>query len=174
MRAKKFDKVKNCLKERTKMSINNVVISGHVCADPDVKEFSDGGCIVSFTVGVKERRKSKEGEWVDFTQFIDVKARGGIAKLARQTLCKGTHVTVGGRLVKEEWTDKQSGQKRNRVLVDMVELDWNGGRTREENQERRETRREDRREYQRDERPKKERRNESRYDDDYYPEYQDF
>lgn len=155
------------------MNINCAIISGHCCADPDVKEFSDGGCIVSFTVGVKERRKSREGEWVDCTQFIDVKGRGAIAKLARQTLCKGTHITIQGRLVKEEWTDKQSGQKRNRVLVDMVEMDWNGGRTREENQERRETRREDKREYQRDDRPKKERRNESRYGDDYYPEYQD-
>ena len=156
------------------MSINSVVISGHCCADPDVKDFQDGGCIVSFTVGVKERKKTREGEWVDFTQFIDVKANGGIAKLARQTLCKGTHVTIEGRLVKEEWNDKQTGQKKSRVLVVMENLDWNGGRTREENQERRETRRDDKREYKRDDRPRKEQRRESRYDDDYFPEYQDY
>lgn len=159
------------------MSINSVVISGHCCADPDVKDFSDGGCIVSFTVGVKDRKKTREGEWVDFTTFIDVKAHYGIAKLAKQTLCKGTHVTIGGRLVKEEWTDKQTGQKKSRVLVEMENLDWNGGRTREENQERqerRETRRDDKREYKRDDRPRKEQRREPRYDDDYYPEYQDY
>ena len=154
------------------MSINSVNISGHLTADPDVKEFSEGGCIVSFCVAVKERKKSREGEWMDFTTFLDVKGYGAVAKLARSVLCKGTHVTIGGKLVKEEWQDKQSGQKRTRVVVEMQDLDWSGGRTREENQERRETRRDDRRDYKRDDRSRNQRR--ERYDGDYYTEYQDY
>lgn len=123
--------------------MNDVKLFGYMCADPEVREFGDGGLVASFCVGVNERRMTREKEWVDATTFVDVKAFGKTAERVQKVLCKGSPVIISNaRLVKEEWTDKQTGQKRSRLVVEMKDFDLCGGRSREGNQERTEGRRE--------------------------------
>ena len=123
--------------------MNDVKLFGYLCADPDVREFGDGGCVASFCVGVNEKRLNREKEWVDYTTFVDVKCWGPCAKRARKVLCKGAPIIISdARLVKDEWTDKATGEKRSRLLVEMKDFDLCGGRSREGSQDRGEDRRE--------------------------------
>lgn len=123
--------------------MNDVKLFGYLCADPDVREFGDGGCVASFCVGVNEKRLNREKEWVDYTTFVDVKCWGPCAKRTRKVLCKGAPIIISdARLVKDEWTDKATGEKRSRLLVEMKDFDLCGGRSREGSQDRGEDRRE--------------------------------
>lgn len=123
--------------------MNDVKLFGYLCADPDVREFGNDGCVAFLRVAVNEKRKNREGEWVDYATFVDVKCWGPCAKRARKVLCKGAPVIISeAKLVNDELTDKATGEKRSRLIVEMRNFDLCGGRSREGNQERTEGRRE--------------------------------
>ena len=123
--------------------MNDVKLFGYLCADPDVREFGNDGCVAFLRVAVNEKRKNREGEWVDYATFVDVKCWGTCAKRARKVLCKGAPVIISeAKLVNDEMTDKATGEKRSRLIVEMRNFDLSGGRSREGNQERTEGRRE--------------------------------
>ena len=68
-------------------------------------------------VAVNESYKSKTGEKVERTVYVDVEAWEKQAENAARYLGKGSAVFVEGRLQMDEWEDKQSGQKRSKLKV---------------------------------------------------------
>jgi len=52
--------------------VNKVIVVGNLGRDPDVR-FTEGGMsICNFSVAIGERRKGKDGEWVDQTEWVKV------------------------------------------------------------------------------------------------------
>lgn len=105
------------------MSINNVVISGNLTRDCEVKRTASGMAIVSFTVAVNDRRKnSQTGEYENYANFVDVTWFGTYAEKCAGTLTKGSKVCVSGKLRQNRWTS-QDGQNRSKleVIADEVE-----------------------------------------------------
>jgi single-strand DNA-binding protein len=104
-------------------NLNKVMLIGRLTRDPEVRTFSNGGKVAKFGFAVNNRKKNQQtGQWEDDPVFVDVEAfnRGEFGKqadLVEQYLTKGRQVFIEGHLKLDQWTDKNDGQKRSRLLV---------------------------------------------------------
>ena len=90
--------------------LNKAQLIGNLGADPELREFDDGKCVVKFRVASTEPWGEKETLWVDVAAW-DKRAR-----TAKQYLHKGDRVLVEGRLSIEEWEDKEGRQRQSVVI----------------------------------------------------------
>lgn len=105
------------------MSINNVVISGNLTRDAELRMTNSGMAVCQFGIAVNDRRKNpKTGEWEDYPNFVDVTMFGKRAEALQPYLVKGTKTSIQGKLRWSSW--EKDGQKRSKleVIVDEIEF----------------------------------------------------
>ena len=80
---------------------------------------------------VNNRRKNQQtGDWEEHPVWLDLKAfsnAGGgrkLADLAEKFLKKGQQIYVEGHLVLNEWTGKEDGQKRSRLVIHVNDIQF--------------------------------------------------
>jgi single-strand DNA-binding protein len=93
--------------------MNNVSLTGRLCADPELRTTNSGKDVCSFTIAVRKRVKAQDGTDAD---FIRCKAWGQSATYMNDYMTKGRLIGVEGRLEVAKWTDQQ-GNKREMVEV---------------------------------------------------------
>lgn len=95
-------------------NINQVVISGNLTRDPELRSTSGGSSVLEFSVAVNDR--VKEGaEWKDRPNYIDCVLFGTRADSLSRFMHKGDKVCVTGKLHWSSW--EKDGQKRSKVNV---------------------------------------------------------
>lgn len=92
------------------MKNNSVQLRGRLGKDPEVKRFESGKLAVRFTLATN-RSWQKDGEWVNETDWHQVKAWGKIADKIYEKLRKGNEVIITGRIAYDKWTDEQGVNK---------------------------------------------------------------
>jgi single-strand DNA-binding protein len=104
------------------MNINNVVITGNLTRDPELRTIPSGTSVCELGVAVNERVKDSSGAWTDRANFFNVTVWGKSAENCAQYLSKGRGVAVSGRLRWESW--EKDGQKRSavKIVADMVQF----------------------------------------------------
>jgi single-strand DNA-binding protein len=111
-------------------NLNRVMLIGRLTRDPEIRVFSNGGKVAQFGFAVNNRKKDPQsGQWVDDPCFLDVKAFNRetgrkMADLVEQYLAKGRQVFIEGHLVMESWTSQQDGQKRNKLVIVVDDLQF--------------------------------------------------
>ncbi|AJC11700.1 single-stranded DNA-binding protein [Berryella intestinalis] len=109
------------------MSINRVVLSGHLTRDPDLRSTASGMQVLGFGVAVNDRRKNAQtGEWEDYPNFIDCTMFGARAQSLSNYLSKGTKVAIEGKLRWSQW--ERDGQKRSKIEVIVDDLEFMSSR----------------------------------------------
>ena len=108
-------------------NLNKVMLIGRLTRDAETRTFSNGGKVAKFGFAVNNRKlDSQTGQWVDDPVFLDVEVfnrgeNGKMADTVEQYLGagqgKGRQLYIEGHLKMDQWEDKQSGQKRSRLLV---------------------------------------------------------
>ncbi|MFN0199534.1 MAG: single-stranded DNA-binding protein, partial [Planctomycetaceae bacterium] len=63
------------------------------------------------------------------TTFVDVTLWGRQAEIAGEYLAKGRSVLIEGRLHLDQWDDKETGQKRNKLKVVCESMTMVGGKS---------------------------------------------
>jgi len=97
--------------------LNQVLISGRLTRDPELRFTQKGQGMSFFSVAVNRRYKdAATGEWKDDTTFVSVTVWGPAAERCKEKLKKGSPVIIEGRLTASEYTDK-TGQKRKEMKV---------------------------------------------------------
>lgn len=100
------------------MDYCRITMLGRLTQDPEVRYMPSGTAVASFTVAVNRKYRKAEGEdLVEAVTFVSVRSFGKPAEHAGQYLHKGRQVLVDGELRQDEWTDKESGEKRQRLYV---------------------------------------------------------
>ena len=105
--------------------LNKVMLIGNLGADPEIKYSANGTAIANFRLATAERRKNKDGEWEDTTEWHRVVMLGRQAEICKDFLRKGKKIYVEGRLQTRSWED-QNGQRRYMTEIlgnQMVMLD---------------------------------------------------
>jgi len=110
------------------VNINRVVMTGNLTRDPELRALSSGTAVCSLRIACNTRRKDSTGNWVDKPNYFDVTVWGGQADACARYLSKGRPVAIDGRLDWQEWTDKDSGQRRQRVQIVAESVQFLGGR----------------------------------------------
>ena len=96
--------------------IANATITGNLTGDIELRALPSGADVARLRVASNTRRRSGE-EWVDKTNYYTVDVFGGQARNCAQYLNKGSRVAVEGELDWREWTDKDSGKRREAVTI---------------------------------------------------------
>lgn len=95
-----------------------VTIEGRVVADPELRFATSGVAVGRMRLVASKQKKNDAGEWVDDkTLWINCTMFKTLAENVAESIVKGDLVTVVGRLQTDEWTDKDSGEKRSQTVV---------------------------------------------------------
>ena len=98
-------------------SFNKVILMGNLTRDPELRYTPKGTAIAKLGLAVNRVWKTETGETKEEVLFIDVDAFSRQAETIGQYLKKGSPVLVEGHLRLDTWDDKQTNQKRTKILV---------------------------------------------------------
>ncbi|MDR3228669.1 MAG: single-stranded DNA-binding protein [Puniceicoccales bacterium] len=98
-------------------SFNKVILAGNLTRDPELRTFPSGTVVTKISLAVSRRFTDKNGEQRDETTFVDVDAFGKQAETISKYFAKGRPILVEGRLKLDQWDDKNTGEKRNKLGV---------------------------------------------------------
>src|SRR5439155_17657048 len=86
------------------------IVVGNLGRDPEKRYTQDGRPVTRFSVAATTRRRERDGEWADHTEWFSVTVFGRQAETLSEPLVKGTRVYVEGRLESRQY-ETQNGQK---------------------------------------------------------------
>jgi single-strand DNA-binding protein len=109
------------------MTVNKVILVGNLGADPEVRTTQGGMAIASLRIATSERRKDKDGNWADHTEWHRVTLFGRDAENAQRFLKKGRQVYIEGALRTTKYQDKKTGEDRWSTEVVANQLKFLGG-----------------------------------------------
>lgn len=107
------------------MTLNKVMIIGHVVRDPEMRATPAGAQIANFSVATNFVWTDASGQRQDKSEFHNVVAWRRLAEICGQYLKKGSKVYIEGRLQTRDWVG-QDGLKRYRTEIvadNMILLD---------------------------------------------------
>ncbi|HVU37964.1 MAG TPA: single-stranded DNA-binding protein [Opitutales bacterium] len=108
-------------------SFNKVILMGNLTRDPEMRVTPGGLAICKFTVAVNRKFKMQSGEEREEVAFIDVDTFGKQAETISKFFSKGKGILVEGRLKQDKWEDKNTKEKRSKLVVVMESFGFVGG-----------------------------------------------
>ena len=100
---------------------NNVRLIGRLGQHPEVKEVAGGKKIAKFSLATSESYRDEKGEKITETQWHNLIAWGKTADIVSKFLEKGKEVAIEGKLINNNYTDKE-GIKRYTTEIVVSEL----------------------------------------------------
>lgn len=107
---------------------NKVILMGNLTRDIEMRTTPSGQTVANFSLAVSRSWKDQSGQTQDQTSFINCVAWGKPGEIIAQYVKKGDPLLVSGRLDQRSWDDKESGQKRSTVEVNVEDFNFIGGR----------------------------------------------
>ncbi|WP_299187284.1 single-stranded DNA-binding protein [uncultured Psychrobacter sp.] len=110
--------------------VNKVIIIGNLGADPEARQFNNGGSVTNISVATSEQWTDKQsGEKREATEWHRIALFNRLGEIAAQYLRKGSKVYIEGSLRTRKYQD-QNGQDRYITEIraeQMQMLDSAGG-----------------------------------------------
>ena len=105
------------------MSVNKVILVGHVGKNPEQRVFGSGESVTSFSLATSEKYKDKSGEWKDQTEWHNISCFGKLSEIANKYVTKGTQVFIEGKIKTNKYTDKSGVEKYStNIVVSSLQL----------------------------------------------------
>jgi len=105
--------------------VNKVILLGNVGRDPEIKYFDNDVAVANFSLATTERGfKTRDGQEIpDRTEWHNIVAWRGLAKLAENYIKKGSQLYVEGKLRTRSYDDA-NGVKRyiTEIVADVINL----------------------------------------------------
>lgn len=90
------------------MSLNKIMLIGHLGDDVKMHHFDNGGCIGRFPLATNESYISKQtNEKVTETEWHNIVVRNKQAETLEKYIKKGDEIYVEGKIKNRKWTDKE-------------------------------------------------------------------
>jgi single-strand DNA-binding protein len=93
------------------MSINKVILVGHVGKDPVVRYFDKGVAKASFPLATSESYTNQQGETITSTEWHNIVLWRSLAEVAEKTVKKGTQLYIVGKIKTRSYVDKDGVNK---------------------------------------------------------------
>ena len=105
------------------MSINKVILIGHLGKDPEVRRFTNGDPKTSFSLATSSSWKDKNtGERKQQTEWHNIEAFGSVAAICEQYLKKGSHVYIEGRLKTEKYMKDNIERYITKIILEKMQM----------------------------------------------------
>ena len=94
------------------MSVNKVILVGHVGKDPEVRYLDKDVAVANFTLATTERgRKLQNGNEIpERTEWHNIVAWRGLAEISEKYIRKGSQLYIEGKIQTRSW--EKDGVKR--------------------------------------------------------------
>ena len=92
-------------------SVNVLVLTGNFGQDPSIKWFESGNCLAEFSLAVDSYSDGEKK-----TDWYNCKAWGKTAEIIANHCRKGSKVGLTGKLKKETWNDRTTGDERYKYV----------------------------------------------------------
>ena len=107
--------------------VNKTITIGTLGADPEVKQFANGGSVTTISVATSEQWNDKQtGERREQTEWHRISLYQKLGEIAAQYLRKGSQVYVEGSLRTRKYQD-QNGQDRYVTEIRADQMQMLGG-----------------------------------------------
>jgi single-strand DNA-binding protein len=108
------------------MSLNKVMVIGHLGQDPEIRYTPAGMPVVNLSVATDEAFVDKEGKRQERVEWHRVVVIGKLALNCNEYLKKGRQVFVAGRLRNREFEAKTDGRKLRRTEIIGIRVQFLG------------------------------------------------
>lgn len=103
------------------MTVNKVILVGNLGRDPELRTTNSGTPVCQISLATSERRKDRDGNWSDHTEWHRVVAFGRSAENVARFCRKGKQIYVEGRISTREWQDKDGNRRwTTEVVADNI------------------------------------------------------
>lgn len=101
-----------------------ITVIGNLTQDPELRFTPSGAAVANFTVASTPRYMDRQtNEWKDGeTLFMRCSVWRDAAENVAESLTRGARVVVSGRLKSRSWDDKETGQKRTTMELEVDEV----------------------------------------------------
>jgi single-strand DNA-binding protein len=120
-------------------TLNKVMLIGRLTKPPEAPRVlpNSGSTVVKFRFAVGRSKKNEQGGWdkdpnqlyIDCEVFSRQDSKRNLADLVTKYAKQGDLMYLEGRLVFEEWEDKNGGGKRSKHKLVVDSLEFLGGRS---------------------------------------------
>jgi single-strand DNA-binding protein len=107
---------------------NRVILIGNLTRDPELRYTPQGTAVADLRLAVTTVRGRSGSERKEETLFIDCTVWDRQAETCSEYLSKGRPVLVEGRLIEDQWQDKETGERRSRIKVYVQNVQFLGSR----------------------------------------------
>ena len=110
--------------------LNKVQLIGNLGKDPEIRFTPEGKQVAKFSMAVNRTFKNKEGDSIEDTQWFNIEAWTGLAKVVEEHLKKGDRIYIEGRLKTESYDKDGETKYFTKVVVQqmiMLGSSRNGG-----------------------------------------------
>ncbi len=105
------------LYNQNKMNRNKIELAGRLTRDPELKFTATGVAICRIGFATSRQWKDDSGQKKEETLFVDCTAFGKQGEAIAQYFKKGRQIFIDGRLKLDQWEDKETKEKRNKIAV---------------------------------------------------------
>lgn len=109
-------------------SLNKVILMGNLTRNPEQRFTQSGTAVCDFAIAMN-RKTTVNGQERDETVFVDVQVWGKQAENVARYCAKGSCVFVEGRLALDQWSYRNTGEKKSKMKVVADRVQFIGGRT---------------------------------------------
>jgi len=102
-------------------SVNTVVLLGNVGVSPVIRT-PRSGIVTELSLATNERRPDGHAGWQDHTEWHTLVGFGRTAEIISEYVHVGTQLYIEGKLRTESWDDPQTGVKRYRTKVIVLNV----------------------------------------------------
>jgi single-strand DNA-binding protein len=95
--------------------MNICIFDGRLAHDPELTNLSNGNTVCNFTVIARSSRRTKSGDIINESAYLDCEAWDTAAKLIASTYKKGDAILVNASAKTDKWDSKVDGQKRSKI-----------------------------------------------------------
>jgi single-strand DNA-binding protein len=100
-------------------SVNKVILIGNLGADPEVRQFQNGGQVCNLRIATSETWKDKNtGERREKTEWHQIAIFSeGLIRICQNYLKKGSKVYIEGKLQTRKWQDQNGNDRYSTEVV---------------------------------------------------------
>lgn len=102
-------------------NLNYLLIEGHLCHDPVMKEAIPGRSVCKFTIAVNrsfvEKGKENKNVYLTETSFFPVDVWGKLGELCKRYLVQGRGIRIVGHLKQQRWKIGETEYRQSVVIV---------------------------------------------------------
>lgn len=112
------------------MSVNRVILVGHLGKDPEIKFTPSGIALAKFSLATSEKRKDPDGNLKEHTEWHNIILWRRLAEIAGEYLKKGMLVYIEGRIQTRSWDDPSGSKKYiTEIIGDRMQMLQTKGET---------------------------------------------